>query len=97
VYLGSTLATNLKISGVNLFSAGKIMESPSSDVLRFEDEGAGIYKKLVIENRRLKGAVLFRDTADRLWYLDLICSGADVSHLREMLAFGAALALSQAA
>jgi len=54
VYSGSTLATNLKISGVNLFSAGKIMESSSSDALRFEDDGAGIYKKLVIENRRLK-------------------------------------------
>jgi nitrite reductase (NADH) large subunit len=97
VYPGSTLATNLKISGVNLFSAGKIMESSSSDALRFEDDGAGIYKKLVIENRRLKGAVLFGDTADGLWYLDLIRSGADVSHLRDMLAFGPALALSQAA
>jgi len=73
------------------------MESPSCDVLLFEDAGAGIYKKLVVENRRLKGAVLFGDTADGLWYQGLIRSGADVSHLRDVLAFGPALALPQAA
>ena len=97
LFAGSTLATNLKVSGVNLFSAGQFMESPSSDVLLFEDEGAGVYKKLVIENRRLTGAVLFGDTADGLWYFDLIRSGVDVSDLRDVLAFGPALALPQAA
>jgi nitrite reductase [NAD(P)H] large subunit len=97
VYLGSAPATNLKVSGVNVFSAGEFMESPLSDVLTFEDEGAGVYKKLIIEHRKLKGAVLLGDTADGLWYLDLIRSGADVSPLRDILAFGPALALSQAA
>ena len=97
LYAGSTLATNLKVSGVSLFSAGEFMETSSDDVLLFEDQGAGVYKKLVIENHRLKGAVLFGDTADGLWYLDLIRGGADVSHLRDVLAFGPALALSQAA
>lgn len=96
-YAGSTLATNLKVSGVNLFSAGEFMEGPSSDVLMIEDDGAGIYKKLVVEEGRLKGAVLFGDTADGLWYRDLIRSRADISHMRDMLAFGPALALPQAA
>jgi nitrite reductase (NADH) large subunit len=96
-YVGSTLATNLKVSGVNLFSAGEFMETPSSDVLHFEDEGAGIYKKLVIENSRLKGVVLYGDTADGLWYLYLIRSGASISDLRDVLAFGPSLALPQAA
>jgi nitrite reductase (NADH) large subunit len=73
------------------------MEGPSSDVLMIEDDGAGLYKKLVVEDERLRGAVLFGDTADRLWYLDLIRSRADISHLRDMLAFGPALALPQAA
>ena len=97
LYAGSTLATNLKVSGVSLFSAGEFMETSSNDVLLFEDQGAGVYKKLVIENHRLKGAVLFGDTADGLWYLDLIRDGTDVSHLRDVLAFGPALALPQAA
>jgi nitrite reductase (NADH) large subunit len=96
-YAGSILATNLKVSGVNLFSAGEFMETPSSDVLIFEDECAGIYKKLVIENSRLKGVVLYGDTADGLWYLDLIRTGASISDLRDVLAFGPTLALPQAA
>ncbi|WGJ15869.1 FAD-dependent oxidoreductase [Methylocapsa sp. D3K7] len=96
-YAGSILATNLKVSGVSLFSAGEFMESSSNDVLLFEDHGTGVYKKLVIENDRLKGAVLFGDTADGLWYQGLIREGADVSHLRDVLAFGPALALPQAA
>lgn len=96
-YAGSILATNLKVSGVNVFSAGDFMEQASSEVLTIEDEGAGVYKKLIIEQHKLKGAVLFGDTADGLWYLDLIRSGADVSLLRDGLAFGPALALPQAA
>ena len=96
-YLGSSPATNLKVSGVNVFSAGEFIEHPSSEVLLLEDEGVGIYKKLVIENNRLKGAVLFGDTADGLWYHGLIRSGADISQMRDELAFGPALALPQAA
>jgi nitrite reductase (NADH) large subunit len=90
-YLGSMPATNLRVSGVNVFSMGKFMQSPSSDVITLEDEGAAIYKKFVIEDGRLMGAVLFDDTADAPWYLDLIRSGADISHMRDVLAFGPAL------
>jgi nitrite reductase (NADH) large subunit len=97
VYLGSALATNLKVSGVNVFSAGDFMDTPSSEVITFEDEDARVYKKFIIEQQKLRGAVLLGDTADGLWYLDLIRSGADVSHLRDILAFGPALALPQAA
>ncbi|HEY8008040.1 MAG TPA: FAD-dependent oxidoreductase [Methylocella sp.] len=96
-YAGSILAANLKVSGVSLFSAGEFMESSTDDILLLEDHGTGVYKKLVIENHRLKGAVLFGDTADGLWYQGLIREGADVSQLRDVLAFGPALALSQAA
>jgi nitrite reductase (NADH) large subunit len=82
---------------VNVFSAGEFIEAPGSDVITLEDEGALSYKKLVMRDGRLTGAVLFGDTADGLWYLNLIRSGADVSHWREILAFGPALALPQAA
>jgi nitrite reductase (NADH) large subunit len=96
-YVGSTLAANLKVSGVNVFSAGEFIEGPGSDVITLEDQGALSYKKLVMRDGKLTGAVLFGDTADGLWYLDLIRSGADVSHWRDVLAFGPALALPQAA
>jgi nitrite reductase (NADH) large subunit len=96
-YRGSIAATNLKVSGVNVFSAGAFMGAPGADALVFHDEGAGIYKRLTIEAGKLVGAVLFGDTADAPWYLDLIRSGADVTGLRDVLAFGRALALPLAA
>jgi nitrite reductase (NADH) large subunit len=96
-YLGSTLAANLRVSGVNVFSAGEFIEEPGSDVITLDDQGAQSYKKLVMRGGRLTGAVLFGDTADGPWYLDLIRSRADVSHWRDILAFGPSLALPQAA
>jgi nitrite reductase (NADH) large subunit len=96
-YLGSTFAANLKVSGVHVFSAGEFIEGPGSDVITLDDQGTQSYKKFVMRGGRLTGAVLFGDTADGVWYLDLIRSGADVSHCRDVLAFGPALALPQAA
>jgi nitrite reductase [NAD(P)H] large subunit len=91
-YRGSVLATNLKVSGVNVFSAGDFLGSEGSDEIVLCDPGIGIYKKFVISENRLAGAVLFGDTADGLWYLDLIRSGAPIDALRNDLAFGRALA-----
>src|SRR5260370_10206093 len=96
-YSGSALATNLKVAGVVVFSAGSLVGGEASENLLLEDESAGIYKKLLIEDGRLAGAVLFGDTGDALWYLDLIRSRADVSPFRDLLAFGRALALKKAA
>jgi nitrite reductase (NADH) large subunit len=62
-----------------------------------EDQGAQIYKKLVMRGGRLTGATLLGDTADGPWYLDPIRSGADISQLRDLLAFGPADELPQAA
>ena len=56
------------------------------------DQGLGSYKKLVIADGRLTGAVLFGDTTDGLWYLELIRSGASIAAIREDLVFGRALA-----
>lgn len=91
-YAGSALATNLKVSGVNVFSAGEFLDGTATDVLTLEDEGEGTYKKLVMRDDKLTGAVLFGDTSDARWYLDLIRSGTDISSLRDVLAFGPALA-----
>jgi nitrite reductase [NAD(P)H] large subunit len=96
-YLGSTPAASLKVSGVNVFSTGEFVEGPGSDVITLEDQGTQSYKKLVMRDGRLTGAVLFGDTADGPWYLDLVRSGADISEMRDLLAFGPALALPQAA
>ena len=63
----------------------------------FADPGLGTYKKLVVADGRLVGAVLFGDTADALWYLDLIRTGASIESFREDLIFGRALAERRAA
>jgi nitrite reductase (NADH) large subunit len=91
-YTGSVLATNLKVSGVNVFSAGDFLGAAGTEEIILSDPGVGLYKKFVIADGRLIGAVLFGDTTDGLWYLDLIRSGADMEALRDDLAFGRALA-----
>jgi nitrite reductase (NADH) large subunit len=90
-YAGSVLATNLKVSGVNVFSAGDFMGAEGADEVVLCDPGIGVYKKFVIADGRLAGAVLFGDTADGLWYLDLIRSGLSIELFRDDLAFGRAL------
>ena len=94
-YGGSILATNLKVSGVSLFSAGDIM-GEGKDALVYEDEAQNIYKKIVIDDGKLAGTVLFGDTVDGLWYLDLIKSGTPVEAMRDDLIFGRSLALKAA-
>lgn len=90
-------ATSLKVTGIHVFSAGDFIGAAGSECLTFSDPGLRTYKKLVLANGRLTGAVLFGDTADGLWYLDLIRSGALVEALRGDLIFGRALAERMAA
>ena len=97
-YPGSVLATNLKVSGVNVFSAGDFLAATDeAEEIVFSDPAVGVYKKLIIAHDRLVGAVLFGDTADGLWYLDLIRAGSSVAHIRDDLVFGRALATRVAA
>jgi len=95
-YAGSLLATNLKVSGVNVFSAGDFLGAPGSQPIVLTDPGRRSYRKLVLEGDRLTGAVLVGDTGDALWYLDLIRTGRPVAGLRDGLVFGRAFAEPQA-
>jgi nitrite reductase (NADH) large subunit len=86
------LATNLKVSGVPVFSAGDFEGGEGAEAVIVRDEGAPSYRKLVIHHGRLVGAVLIGDTQDALWYSDLIRAGAPLGALRSELAFGRAYA-----
>jgi nitrite reductase [NAD(P)H] large subunit len=90
-YPGSILATNLKVSGVDVFSAGDFLGGPGTESIVLHDSGLGIYRKLVIAQDRLVGAVLCGDNADATWYLELIRSGRPIGAVRDDLAFGRAL------
>jgi len=96
-YAGSVLATNLKVSGVHVFSAGDFLGRPGTNEVVLADPGLDLYKKLVFDGDRLAGAVLYGDTADGLWYLDLIRSGTAIEGIRDSLVFGRALVERKAA
>ncbi|MCK1696663.1 FAD-dependent oxidoreductase [Bradyrhizobium sp. 144] len=91
-YQGSVVSTNLKVSGVSVFSAGDFMGGEGSESLVLSDRRRGTYKKLVISDGRLTGAVLIGDTFDALWYLELIRNRDKVAAIRTDMMFGRALA-----
>jgi nitrite reductase (NADH) large subunit len=93
-YRGSVVATNLKVSGVAVFSAGDFLGAEGSESIVLSDFKRGAYKKLVIVDGRLTGAVLIGDVTDALWYLELIRSREPVARIRKDMMFGRALALA---
>jgi nitrite reductase (NADH) large subunit len=90
-YGGSIVATNLKVSGVSVFSAGDFMGTERSESMVLSDINHGTYKKLVIAEGRLTGAVLIGDVGDALWYLELIRSRKPVAGIRADMMFGRSL------
>jgi nitrite reductase (NADH) large subunit len=91
-YEGSVTSTKLKVSGIDLFSAGDFSGSGDSEDIVMRDAARGVYKRLVLQDNRIVGAVLYGDTADGSWYFDLLRKGEDVSEMREGLIFGQAFA-----
>jgi nitrite reductase (NADH) large subunit len=91
VYQGSVVATNLKVSGVAVFSAGDFIGAEGSESIVLSDFNRGAYKKLVIADGKLTGAVLIGDVTDALWYLQLIRSCEPVARMRKDMMFGRAL------
>lgn len=91
-YVGSLVSTQLKVTGIDLFSAGDFVGSPTSEALVMRDARRGIYKRIVIENNKVRGAVLYGDVKDSAWYLELMTQGRDVGPIRDKLLFGSAVA-----
>ncbi len=89
-YQGSVTSTKLKVTGIDVFSAGNFQGGEGTEAILYQDPGAGVYKKLVLRNNRLEGAVLYGDTLDGAWYFQLMREGTDVGSLRDHLLFGQA-------
>ncbi|MDR5768527.1 MULTISPECIES: NAD(P)/FAD-dependent oxidoreductase [unclassified Caballeronia] len=90
-YVQRATATKLKVTGVDLYSAGDFIGGEGSEDLVLRDPRRGVYKRVVLQAGRVIGAVLYGDVKDGGWYFDLIQSRADVSHLRGKLLFGKTL------
>ena len=87
-YEGSTVATNLKVSGLPVFSAGEIADDADGEPILLSDPASGTYRKLLVRDGRLVGALLIGDVAESRWYLDLIRTGDPVAGFRHDLMFG---------
>jgi nitrite reductase (NADH) large subunit len=89
-YIGSTTSTKLKVTGVDLFSAGDFAEGDVKDEIVLRDPARGIYKRIVLRDDRIIGAVLYGDTADGSWYFDLLKKNVDIGAMRNALILGQA-------
>ncbi|MGT2510851.1 NAD(P)/FAD-dependent oxidoreductase [Cupriavidus basilensis] len=96
-YVQQATATKLKVTGVDLYSAGDFIGGEGSEDLVMRDPRRGMYKRLVLQGGRLVGAVLYGDVQDGPWYFDLIQSGAPVGAMRQRLLFGKAQCEAMAA
>ena len=91
-YRGSVTSTKLKVSGIDVFSAGDFSGGDGCEDIVLRDASRGVYKRVIVRDDRIVGAVLYGDTADGSWYFDLLKKQEDVSQLRDLLIFGQAFA-----
>ncbi len=87
-YQGSVTSTKLKVTGIDLFSAGEFMGGKDTEEIVLSDPIGGVYKKLVVKDDKLVGACLYGDTADGSWYFKLLREGKNISEIRDTLMFG---------
>lgn len=87
-YQGSLTSTKLKVTGIDLFSAGNFAGGEGTEEIVLSDPMGGVYKKLVIQNDKLVGACLYGDTVDGSWYFQLLREGRAIADIREQLMFG---------
>ncbi len=89
-YGGSLTSTKLKVTGIDLFSAGDFIGDEDTEEMVFQDASRGVYRKLMVKDNRIQGAVMYGDTLDGPWYFQLMREATDISDIREQLLFGQA-------
>jgi nitrite reductase (NADH) large subunit len=87
-YEGSVTSTKLKVTGIDVFSAGDFSGGTDTEEIILHDRQGGVYKRLVLKDNRIQGAVLYGDTADGSWYFQLMKDRQDISNIRDNLMFG---------
>lgn len=87
-YQGSLTASRLKVTGIDLYSAGQFLEDERCKLITLRDDARGVYRKLIIKDQALVGALLYGDIGGSLWYEELIRSRADIAPCKDFLMFG---------
>lgn len=89
-YQGTLTSTKLKVTGIDLFSAGDFMGGEGTEEIVLNDSIDGVYKKLILRDDKLVGACLYGDTVDGSWYFRLLQEGRSIAEIRNLLMFGEA-------
>ncbi len=89
-FVQKEISTKLKVTGCDLFSAGDFAEAEGREDIVFRDPARGVYKRLVLENNKIIGAVMYGDTADSNWFFGMMKDGEDIAEMRDTLIFGPA-------
>ena len=89
-FVQKEISTKLKVTGCDLFSAGNFADGDGREDIVFRDPARGVYRRLVIEDNAVIGAVMYGDTADSNWFFSLIKDKTDIAEMRETLIFGPA-------
>jgi len=89
-YEGSITSTKLKVTGIDLFSAGNFHSDEQSEDIVYQDSQEGVYKKLCIRDNKIQGAILYGDTIDGSWYFQMMKDQTNISDIRSNLLFGQA-------
>jgi nitrite reductase (NADH) large subunit len=89
-YEGAVLATRLKVTGIDMFSAGDFLGGEDTEDILYRDAAHGVYKRLVVKEDRIRGAVLYGDARDGGWYFRMLRDGTDITAQRDALIFGPA-------
>lgn len=91
-YTGSVTSTKLKVSGIDVFSAGDFSGGEGCEDIVMRDATRGVYKRVIVKEDRVIGAVLYGDTNDGNWYFDLLKKQKNIAEIRDALIFGQAFA-----
>lgn len=89
-YAGSVTSTKLKVSGIDLFSAGEFLGGSDDEEIVVRDAAKGVYRRLVIKQDKIVGVVLYGDTSDSVWFFDMLLKGTCITQMRSTVLFGAA-------
>ncbi|HKY02978.1 MAG TPA: nitrite reductase large subunit NirB [Burkholderiales bacterium] len=87
-YTGSVTSTKLKVTGIDLFSAGDFAPAEDREEIVLHDAVGGVYKRLVVKDNKILGGVLYGDTADGAWYFQMLRDGQNIAEIRDHLLFG---------
>src|SRR5262249_11055534 len=91
-YIPSVAGTRLKVTGIDMFSAGDFTGDDTTETIVFRDASRGVHRHLVVRGDELAGAVLYGDARDSAWYFDLIRERKNIADIRDILVFGPGIA-----